>query len=73
MKARYQKARPRSGLRQCRDGRVRLVCNFISDSTRCLSLIEQADWCTVVRKDYITNANGYRSYLILDVVEPYER
>ena len=66
-----------AALRQCRDAVVvRLVCNFISDITRCLSLIEQADWCTVVKKkDYITNAkpNGYRSYhLILDVVEPYE-
>ena len=40
-----------AALRQCRDAvGVRLVCNFISDITRCLSLIEQADWCTVVKK-----------------------
>lgn len=66
-----------SALRQCRDAvGLRIVCNFVSDISRCLKLIRQADWCTVVKeKDYITNAkpNGYRSYhLILDVVEPYE-
>lgn len=66
-----------AALRQCHDAvGVRLVCNFISDITRCLKQIRQADWYTVVKeKDYITNAkpNGYRSYhLILDVVAPFE-
>lgn len=68
---------PAAALRQCRDAvGIRLVCNFISDINRCVALLEQADWCTVVqKKDYITNAkpNGYRSYhLILEVVAPYQ-
>lgn len=66
-----------AALRQCRDAiGLRIVCNFVSDISRCLKLVRQAYWCTVVKeKDYITNAkpNGYRSYhLILDVVEPYQ-
>ncbi|HJA27376.1 MAG TPA: GTP pyrophosphokinase family protein [Candidatus Limosilactobacillus intestinigallinarum] len=67
----------RSALRECRDAvGLRVVCNFIDDINRCLTLLRQADWWTVVKeKDYITNAkpNGYRSYhLILDETAPYQ-
>lgn len=66
-----------SALRRCHDAvGIRIVCNFISDISRTLELIRQADWCQIVKeKDYIKNTkpNGYRSYhLILDVVEPFE-
>lgn len=66
-----------SALRKCRDAvGIRLVCNFIDDISRCIKLLEEANWCSIVKeKDYIRNAkpNGYRSYhLILDVVEPYQ-
>ena len=65
-----------SALRRCHDAvGVRLVCNFISDISRCRAEFARAPWCTIVKeKDYITNAkpNGYRSYhLILDVQEPF--
>lgn len=65
-----------AALRRCHDAvGVRLVCNFISDISRCRAELARAPWCTIVKeKDYITNAkpNGYRSYhLILDVVEPF--
>lgn len=70
-------ATPESALRKCRDAvGIRLVCNFIDDIERCIHLLEEAEWCSIVKeKDYIRNAkpNGYRSYhVILDVVEPYE-
>lgn len=66
-----------SALRRCRDAvGIRIVCNFISDIDRCLTILRRVDWCSVVKeKDYITNAkpNGYRSYhLILDVIENYQ-
>ncbi|MCI1974755.1 MAG: GTP pyrophosphokinase family protein [Limosilactobacillus sp.] len=65
-----------SALRRCRDAvGIRIVCNFISDIDRCLDVLRNAEWCSVVKeKDYITKSkpNGYRSYhLILDVVENY--
>ena len=66
-----------SALRKCKDAvGIRIVCNFISDIERCLTILRNSDWCSVVKeKDYITNAkpNGYRSYhLILDVTENYQ-
>ncbi|WP_251574286.1 GTP pyrophosphokinase [Limosilactobacillus agrestimuris] len=65
-----------SALRKCRDAvGIRIVCNFISDIDRCLAILRNVDWCSVIKeKDYISNAkpNGYRSYhLILDVIEDY--
>lgn len=65
-----------AALRDCKDAiGIRIICNFIDDINRCLKLLRQADWCTIIKeKDYITNAkpNGYRSYhIILDVVAPY--
>ena len=65
-----------SALRKCKDSiGVRIVCNFIDDIDHCLTLLHNADWCSIVQeKDYITNAkpNGYRSYhVILDVTTPY--
>lgn len=64
-------------LRNCKDAiGVRIVCNFIDDIDRCLTLLRQSDWCDIVKeKDYITNAkpNGYRSYhVILNVTTPYK-
>lgn len=66
-----------SALRNCKDAiGVRIVCNFIDDINRCLTLLRQSDWCDIVKeKDYITNAkpNGYRSYhVILNVTNPYK-
>lgn len=66
-----------SALRRCHDAvGIRIVCNFISDIDRCLNILRNAEWCSVVKeKDYITKSkpNGYRSYhLILDVVENHQ-
>ena len=66
-----------SALRRCHDSvGIRIACNFISDISRCLTLLRDADWCSIVKeKDSVKNAkpNGYRSYhLILDVTENYE-
>lgn len=66
-----------AALRDCKDAvGVRIVCNFIDDINRCLTLLHHADWCDIVQeKDYITHAkpNGYRSYhVILDVTTPFK-
>lgn len=66
-----------AALRDCKDAiGVRIVCNFIDDIDRCLTLLRQSSWCDIIKeKDYITNAkpNGYRSYhVILDVTTPYK-
>lgn len=67
---------PHSALYECRDAiGIRIVCNFIDDVYRALTLLRAADWCEIVKeKDYITRSkpNGYRSYhLILKVTTPY--
>lgn len=66
-----------AALRDCKDAiGVRIVCNFIDDIDRCLTLLRQSSCCDIIKeKDYITNAkpNGYRSYhVILDVTTPYK-
>lgn len=40
-----------SALRKCKDAiGIRIVCNFIDDIDRCLTLLHQADWCDIVKE-----------------------
>ena len=39
-----------SALRKCKDAvGIRIVCNFISDIERCLTILRNSDWCSVVK------------------------